>query len=102
MPDYSIHARERVIELVPEKDLDRFAQMACVAAEASPGWKPGEEFIFEIEEEGYVHPGMELSSLTVCHKGDHYEVYYYDGPMAETVSAHCSWDRPGSLPPGGA
>jgi hypothetical protein len=95
MRNYWIHARERVRELVPERDLDRLAQLACAAAEVSQGWQPGAEFVFEIEEEGYVDPGMELSAFIVCHKGAVYEVFYYDGPMAETITANCSWDRHG-------
>jgi hypothetical protein len=99
--NYTIHARARVLEFVPENDLDRLAQQACAASEESPGWRPGEEFIFEIQEENYVYPGMELSALIVRHKGESYEVYYYDGPMAETISSHCSWDREQRLPPRG-
>jgi hypothetical protein len=95
---FAIHARERVAELVSEKDLDRLAQKAC-AAEAFPDWQPGEEFIFEIEDEAYVHPGVERSALIVRHKGTSYEVFYYDGPMAETITAHCSWDRLDDGPP---
>jgi hypothetical protein len=102
MLNYSIHARERVTELVPEKDLDRMAHLACVAAEAPQGWQPGEEFVFEIEKEGYDHPGMESSALVVCHKGANHEVFYNDGPMAETISANRSWDRDNRLPPSGA
>jgi hypothetical protein len=92
---YSIHARERVTEFVPDSDLDRLAQMACTAAENSQDWRPGEEFIFYIEEADYVYPETELSALIVCHKGASYEVFYYDGRMAETITANCSWDRRG-------
>jgi hypothetical protein len=91
--NYTIHARARVLEFVPENDLDRLAQQACAAAEKTPGWRPGKEFIFDIEEENYVYPGMESSALIVRHKGESYEVCYYHGPMAETISAQCSWDR---------
>jgi hypothetical protein len=91
--NYTIHARTRVLEFVVERDLDRLAQQACTAAEQSPSWCPGEEFIFEIEDEAYVIPGVELSAFIVCHKGESYEVFYYDGQMAETITARCSWDR---------
>jgi hypothetical protein len=63
--NYTIHARTRVMEFVGERDLDRLAQQACVAAEGSQGWRPGEEFIFEIEDEDYVIPGVELSAFIV-------------------------------------
>lgn len=91
--NYSIHARERVVEFVLEEDLDRLAQQACDAAQNSPGWSPGQEYIFEIQEENYAHEGIEPSSLIVCHKGASYEVFYYDGVMAETITSNCSWDR---------
>ena len=90
---YSIHAREKVTEFVPDRDLDRLVQLACDAAENSKGWSQGGEFIFEIEEEDYVIDGIELSALIVSHKGNSYEVFYYDGAMAETITANCSWDR---------
>jgi hypothetical protein len=92
--NYSIRARARVLDFVAERDLDRFVQAACAAAEKSQGWRPGEEFSIEIEDENYVYPGMELSALIVFYKGDSYEVYYYHGPMAETISERCSWDPP--------
>jgi hypothetical protein len=94
---YMIHARRRVLERVDEKDLNRWAHQACVAAEASPGWKPGEEFIYEIEESAL--PGVEWSAFTVRHTGVTYELFFYDGVMAETISEHCSWDP--SAPPAG-
>lgn len=90
---YSIHARERVTEFVPDRDLDRLAQQACDVAEKSNGWSEGGEFLFEIVEENYVFDGIELSLLIVCHRGASYEVFYYDGGMAETITANCSWDR---------
>jgi hypothetical protein len=92
-PKYTIHARERVREFIDETDLDRLAQAACEAAEKSDDWHPGEEFIFYIEEEDYVYPGVELSAFTVRHLGRSYEVLYYDGMMAETITANCSWDK---------
>jgi hypothetical protein len=91
--NYTIHARARVLEFVAERDLDRLAQQACAAAEGSQGWRPGEEVLFEIEDEEYMHPGVERSAFIVCHKGESYEVFYYDGQMAETITEHCSWDR---------
>jgi hypothetical protein len=102
MLNYSIHARERVLEFFAEKELDRLVQLACAAAEKSRGWQAGEEFIFEIEEQQYAYPGIELSALIVCHKGATYKVFYYDGPMAETITANCSWDPYGQVPPSGA
>jgi hypothetical protein len=93
MLNYSIHARERVTDFVAAGDLDRLAQLACAAAEQAPDWRPGDEFVFEIEEQQYIHPGIELSALIVCHRGATYEVFYYDGPMAEIITANCSWDR---------
>jgi hypothetical protein len=94
MLDYSIHARERVRDFVAEEDLDRLALLACAAAEASDGWHRGAQFDFEIEEKRHVYPGMELSAFIVLHLGTHYELRFYYGPMAETISTTCSWDRP--------
>jgi hypothetical protein len=74
--NYTIHARERVLEFVAEHDLDRLAQHGCDAAAKSASWQPGEEFIFEIEDENYVHPGIESSVLIVHHRGESYEVFY--------------------------
>jgi hypothetical protein len=91
--NYTIHARTRVLEFVAERDLDRLAQQACAAAEGSQGWRRGEEFIFEIEDEAYVIPEVELSAFIVRNQGESYEVFYYDGQMAETITEHCSWDR---------
>ncbi len=88
-----IHARHRVTEFISENELDRLAQQACDAAEKSPGWQPGEEFIFEIEDEEHRVAEVEMSALIVCHKGTGYEVFYYDGMMAETIQNTCSWDR---------
>jgi hypothetical protein len=90
-PSFIVHAREQVRQFVPEADLDRLTEQACEAAERSPGWQPGGEFVFWIEEEPYSIPGIELSSLTVCHRGTDYEVFYYDGQMAETITANPSW-----------
>jgi hypothetical protein len=42
-----------------------------------------------------------LSAFLVFHQGTHYELRFYDGPMAETITPMCSWDRPGQ-PPSGA
>ena len=78
-----------------ERDLDRLAQAACAAAAASPGWQAGAEFVFEIEDERYVIPGVERSAFVVHHNGASYEVFYYDGQMAETITDNCSWDRSG-------
>jgi hypothetical protein len=92
------HARGQVEQFVPAADLDRLAERACEAAERSPGWRPGVEFLFLIDEEPYTIEGLEPSALTVCHRGAEYEVFYYDGPMAETITDHPSWgnclDRP--------
>jgi hypothetical protein len=74
-PNYTIHARARVLELFEENDVDRLAQQACDAAAKSQGWGPGEEFIFEIKDELYSIPGIEPSVLIVCHKGDMYEIF---------------------------
>ena len=90
---YTIHARERVLEFIDAKDLDRLAQAACDAAEKSANWKKGEEFIYEIEEEPYVYPGHELSALIVIYESKSYEIRFYYGLMAETISDVCSWDR---------
>ena len=90
---FVVHAREQVEQFVPAADLDRLAEQACEAAERSPGWQPGSEFTFFIEEEPYKLPGIEASALTVCHRGTEYEVFYYDGPMAETITANPSWGR---------
>jgi hypothetical protein len=76
---------------LPGAELDRLAKQACEAAERSPGWQPGTEFLFWIEDEAYKIPGVELSALTVCHRGANYEVFYYDGQMAETITARPSW-----------
>jgi hypothetical protein len=40
-----IHAREQVERFVNGAELDRLAQYACGAADQSPGWRPGAEFI---------------------------------------------------------
>jgi hypothetical protein len=88
---FVVHAREQVEQFVTAADLDRLAKQACEAAERSPGWQPGAEFIFWIEEDAYRIPSVELSALTVCHRGAGYEVFYYDGQMAETITAHPSW-----------
>jgi hypothetical protein len=80
-----------VERFVPATDLDRLAQRACEAAERSPGWQPGGDFLFLIDEEPYTIPGLEPSVLTVCHRGTEYEGFYYDGPIAETITAHPSW-----------
>jgi hypothetical protein len=82
--NYLIHAREKVEQLFTEKELDRLVKQACAAAEQSETWQTGQEFIFEIEDAQYAHPGIELSWLIVCHKGTIYEIYYYDGPSSET------------------
>jgi hypothetical protein len=102
-PSFIVHAREQVEQFVPGAELDRLAGQACEAAERSPGWQPGAEFIFWIEDEAYKTPGVELSALTVCHRGADYELFYYDGPMAETVTARPSWgDRLGGTSVPGA
>jgi hypothetical protein len=98
MRNDSIHARERVTEFITDRDLDRLAQLACAAAEASPGWQAGEEFVFPIKEEPYSRPGIASSAFIVCHQGTAYEIFYYDGLLAETITAHCSWDRQGNPP----
>jgi hypothetical protein len=90
---FVIHAREQVERLVPAVELVRLAEQACEAAEQSLGWRLGEEFILFIEEEPYKFPGIEASALTVCHRGTDYEVFYYDGPMAESITVHPSWGR---------
>jgi hypothetical protein len=88
---FAVHAREQVEQLVDPADLDRLAYQACRAAERSAGWGPGAEFTWEVEEEPYTVCGIEASALTVCHRGNEYEVFWYDGRMAETVSANPSW-----------
>jgi hypothetical protein len=89
---FVVHAREQVEKLACSAgDLDRLAEQACDAAERSPGWQAGEEFIFIIEEESYRIPGIEESALIVCHRGTDYEVYWYHGPMAETITPNPSW-----------
>jgi len=82
---YIVSAREKVEGLLTASELDRLAQKAIVAAEQSSQWHPGEEFIFEIEEDAYVFPGIERSALIVRHMGTSYEILYYDGPSSETV-----------------
>ena len=98
-PTYTIHARARVLELFAENDVDRLAQQACDAAAKFQGWGPGEEFVFEIKDEPYSYPGVEPSLVIVCHKADKYEVFFYHGPMAETIQEHCSWDVYKQSPP---
>jgi hypothetical protein len=88
---FAVHARVQAEQLVPPADLDRLAGQACEAAERSPGWGPGAEFTWAVAEEPYSVPGIEVSALTVCHRGDGYEVFWYDGRMAETITAHPSW-----------
>jgi hypothetical protein len=90
---YSVHAHERVLEFLTPGQLDRLVPQACAAAEQSDGWCAGAEFIFELEDEPYATPGLELSALIVRHRGESYEVYYYDGPMAETITARPSWEQ---------
>jgi hypothetical protein len=43
---FVIHAREQVEQFVNGAEPDRLARQACEAAEPSPGWRPGAEFIF--------------------------------------------------------
>jgi hypothetical protein len=90
---YTVHARVRVLNFLPGTELDRLAGLACAAASRSDGWAAGAEFIYELEEEPYVIPGIENSALVVVHRGADCEVFYYDGPMAETITATPSWDR---------
>ncbi|HEX4609324.1 MAG TPA: hypothetical protein VH092_14090 [Urbifossiella sp.] len=92
----TVYARERVLEVLTEAELDRLTRLACAAAEQSAGWGPGVEFAFELTEAFYVTPGVEPSTLTVRHRGTGYEVLYYDGQMAETVGPNPSWG-PGPL-----
>ena len=92
-PRYAVHARGRVLDFLTAAELDRLALLACAAAERSDGWAAGEEFIFELEEEPYFIPGIENSALVVAHRGADYEVSYYHGPLAETISDHPSWER---------
>jgi hypothetical protein len=88
---FVVHAREQVELLLPGAELDRLAKQACEAAERSPGWQLGAEFLYWIEDEAYKILDVELSALTVCHRGTNYEVFYYDGQMAETITARPSW-----------
>ena len=81
-----VHARERVEQFVLPADLDRLAERACEAAERSPGWAPGVEFLFLIDEEPYSIEGLEPSVLTVLHRGTDFEVFYFDAAMAETIT----------------
>jgi hypothetical protein len=89
---YTVRARERVLGFLPAAELDRLARLACAAAERSDGWTPGAEFVFELGEEPYFIPGIENSALVVVHRGADYEVLYYDGPLAETIGDHPSWE----------
>jgi hypothetical protein len=105
---FVVHAREQVERFVSASDLDRLAQRACDAAERSPDWQPGKEFLFLIDEEPYTIEGLAPSVLTVSHRGTDYEVFYFDGPMADTITDDPScgkWpgcpDEPGAPPDGG-
>ena len=78
--------------------ITRRTRLRCIRrfpskSKASSGWRDGEEFIFEVEEEAYVTPGLESSALVVRHQGAGYEIFYYDGSLAETITDNCSWDR---------
>jgi hypothetical protein len=66
-------------------ELERLVQQACSAAEKSPGRRAGEEFIYYLEEEPSVLRGIELSAFVVCHRGTSYEVFYYDGLLAQML-----------------
>ncbi len=79
-----IHARQEVEEYSTKARLDRLIKQACAAAEGSAKWQTGQEYIYEIEEEGFAFEGVELSSFIVCHKGTGYEIYFYDGLSGET------------------
>lgn len=78
-----VHAQKRVAKEFRKGELDRLVQLAVSAAERSPGWAKGQEFVYEIEDEEYVFDGIEHSTLTVCHAGSRYEVYYYNGLSGE-------------------
>jgi hypothetical protein len=80
-----VRAREKVLVFLSEAELDRFVVQACAAAECFPSWHAGDEFIFEIDEEPHVIPGIERSAMIVRHLGSGYEVLYYNGPIAETI-----------------
>ena len=74
-----VHAQKKVAKAFRKGELDRLVRAAVAAAEKSKGWAEGEEFVYEIEDEEYVIDGVTNSTLTVCHVGSRYEVYYYDG-----------------------
>jgi hypothetical protein len=78
-----LHARRRVAKEFTRAELDRLLREAVAAAERSRGWAAGKEYEYPIEDEPYVLDGIENSTLTVCHMGTRYEVYYYDGVTGE-------------------
>lgn len=76
---------EADVRLLVGKDLDRLFRAAVTAAEASPGWRPGEEFYFEIEEPALVAEGFDLSGFVVLHLGESYDITFYDGLASQFV-----------------
>jgi hypothetical protein len=51
--NYQLRA-EADVRLLAGRHLDRLLRGAVVSAEASPGWGPGEEFYFEVDEPAFV------------------------------------------------
>ena len=74
-----LHARRRVAKTFLAPDLDRLLGEAVAQAEGLENWGPGEEHVYQIEDEPYFVDGIECSSFTVCHMGSRYEVYFYHG-----------------------
>jgi hypothetical protein len=98
---YFVSARDRVAQYFGAGEMERLVESACAAAEQSQHWRPGDEFIFELVEPAYVIEGVERSAFIVHHHGKSYEVRYYDGMLAETISDHPSWESAGQSPPAG-
>lgn len=76
---------EADVRLLVGGDLDRLLRAAVTAAEASPGWGPGREFYFEVEEPAVAAEGFERSGFVVLHRGASYEVTFYDGVASQFV-----------------
>jgi len=80
-----LRARGDVELLLTKGELERLLRQAVAAAEASPGWGPGREFVHKVTDDAHVFAGFEASSFTLVHAGAAYDILYYDGFSTEFV-----------------
>ncbi|WP_020469645.1 hypothetical protein [Zavarzinella formosa] len=81
----NLRARGDVELLLTKSEVERLLRQAVLAAESSPGWGPGREFLHEITDDEYVFDGFENSSFTIVHQGAAYDIRYYDGFSTEFI-----------------